>query len=66
MVENFYKNLCPKPVPQTVHSQHTVQKQFFTEDGKLKTRQNEVSYNGRCGFGAFPPAWMLEIKSKKG
>ena len=63
MVKNSSKNLCPKSVPQTIHSQHTVQKQFFIEDGN-KTRQSKVSYNGSCGCGALLPSWILEIKSK--
>lgn len=53
---------CPSNNSLTTHSAGAI----FHRRWKNKTRQNEVSYNGRCGFGAFLPAWTLEIKSKKG
>lgn len=65
MVKNFYKNLCPKPVPQTIHSQHTVQEQFFIEDGKIKLGRMKFLTMGVVGLELFCPHGHLRSKARK-
>lgn len=65
----YGQKLLQKPVsqacPQTIHSQHTVQEQFFIEDGKIKLGRMKFLTMGVVGLELFCPHGHLRSKARK-